>query len=296
MKIFDCFMYFDEEVVLNVRLNHLYNYVDYFVIVESKFTHKGEERSLKFDINKFTKFKSKILYLIVDKQPENIEQIYETDSEDKKNNKYIMNALYRENLQRNFIIHGLKNANSEDIILVSDVDEIPKLENIDFSSIKEKIILFQQDMFYYKFNLSIPNFKWTGTKGCRFKNFQSPQWLRNIKDRKYLFYRLDTYFSETKYISINIVKDGGWHFSNIKNAEDIEHKLKSYLHHREFDLESLSIEEIKETIKNKKAIYDLNVDKTVNKVGSGKTLENFDKKKLPVYIQKNENLLKEWIE
>ena len=84
MKIFDCFMYFDEEVVLNVRLNHLYNYVDYFVIVESRFTHKGEERSLKFDINKFTKFKSKILYLIVDKQPENIEQIYETDSEDKK--------------------------------------------------------------------------------------------------------------------------------------------------------------------------------------------------------------------
>ena len=296
MKIFDCFMYFDEEVVLNVRLNHLYNYVDYFVIVESKFTHKGEERSLKFDINKFSKFKSKILYFIVDKQPENIEQIYETDSEDKKNNKYIMNALYRENLQRNFIIHGLKNANSEDMILVSDVDEIPKLENIDFSSIKEKIILFQQDMFYYKFNLSIPNFKWTGTKGCRFKNFQSPQWLRNIKDRKYLFYRIDTYFSKTKYISINIVKDGGWHFSNIKNAEDIEHKLKSYLHHREFDLESLSIEEIKETIKNKKAIYDLNVDKTVNKVGTGKTLENFDKKKLPVYIQKNENLLKEWIE
>ena len=289
-------MYFDEEVVLNVRLNHLYNYVDYFVIVESKFTHKGEERSLKFDINKFSKFKSKILYLIVDKQPENIEQIYETDSEDKKNNKYIMNALYRENSQRNFIIHGLKNANSEDMILVSDVDEIPKLENIDFSSIKEKIILFQQDMFYYKFNLSIPNFKWTGTKGCRFKNFQSPQWLRNIKDRKYLFYRFDTYFSKTKYISINIVKDGGWHFSNIKNAEDIEHKLKSYLHHREFDLESLSIEEIKETIKNKKAIYDLNVDKTVNKVGTGKTLENFDKKKLPVYIQKNENLLKEWIE
>ena len=296
MKIFDCFMYFDEEVVLNVRLNHLYNFVDYFVIVESKFTHKGEERSLKFDINKFSKFKSKILYLVVDKQPENIEQIYETDSEDKKNNKYIMNALYRENSQRNFIIHGLKNANSEDIILVSDVDEIPKLENIDFSSIKEKIILFQQDMFYYKFNLSIPNFKWTGTKGCRFKNFQSPQWLRNIKDRKYLFYRLDTYFSETKYISINIVKDGGWHFSNIKKAEDIEHKLKSYLHHREFDLESLSIEEIKETIKNKKAIYDLNVDKTVNKVGTGKTLENFDKKKLPVYIQKNENFLKEWIE
>ena len=289
-------MYFDEELVLDVRFHHLYKYVDYFVIVESEFNHKGEKRDLNFDINKFSKFKDKILYLVKNNQPQEINEISEADSENDKNNKYIINAAYRENSQRNFIMEGLKKANDEDIILVSDVDEIPKIDNIDFNNIKEKIFLFKQDMFYYKFNLSIPNFKWTGTKGCKFKNLKNPQWLRNIKDRKYPFYRFDTYFSENKYISIKIVDDGGWHFSYLKSANEIEHKLKSYLHHREFDLQSISIKQIEEIIKNKMAIYDLKADKTANKIGSGVKLQNFDKQKLPRYIQDNEILFKEWID
>ena len=296
MKIFDCFMYFDEELVLDVRFHHLYKYIDYFVIVESEFNHKGEKRDLNFDINKFSKFKDKILYLVKNNQPQEINEISEADSENDKNNKYIINAAYRENSQRNFIMEGLKKANDEDIILVSDVDEIPKIDNIDFNNIKEKIFLFKQDMFYYKFNLSIPNFKWTGTKGCKFKNLKNPQWLRNIKDRKYPFYRFDTYFSENKYISIKIVDDGGWHFSYLKSANEIEHKLKSYLHHREFDLQSISIKQIEEIIKNKMAIYDLKADKKANKIGSGVKLQNFDKQKLPRYIQDNEILFKEWID
>ena len=289
-------MYFDEELVLDVRFHHLYKYIDYFVIVESEFNHKGEKRDLNFDINKFSKFKDKILYLVKNNQPQEINEISEADSENDKNNKYIINAAYRENSQRNFIMEGLKKANDEDIILVSDVDEIPKIDNIDFNNIKEKIFLFKQDMFYYKFNLSIPNFKWTGTKGCKFKNLKNPQWLRNIKDRKYPFYRFDTYFSENKYISIKIIEDGGWHFSYLKSANEIKHKLKSYLHHREFDLQSLSIKQIEETIKNKMAIYDLKADKTANKVGTGVKLQNFDKQKLPRYIQSNEILFKEWID
>ncbi len=296
MKIFDCFMYFDEELVLDVRFHHLYEYVDYFVIVESEFNHKGEKRDLNFNINNFSKFKDKILYLVKNNQPQEIKEILEADSENDKNNKYIINAAYRENSQRNFIMEGLKEANDEDIILVSDVDEIPKIDNINFNKIKEKIFLFKQDMFYYKFNLSIPNYKWTGTKGCKFKNLKNPQWLRNIKDRKYPFYRLDTFFSENKYISIKIIEDGGWHFSYLKSANEIKHKLKSYLHHREFDLQSLSIKQIEETIKNKMAIYDLKADKTANKVGTGVKLQNFDKQKLPRYIQSNEILFKEWID
>ena len=122
--------------------------------------------------------------------------------------------------------------NNEDLILVSDVDEIPNLSNIDLKTISEKIIFFKQDMFYYKFNLKIPNFKWSGTKACRKKDLINPQWLRNIKDRKYPFYRLDTFFSKTKYMNIKFIEKGGWHFSNIKTAEEIEYKLKSYLHHR----------------------------------------------------------------
>ena len=296
MKIFDCFMYFDEEVILEIRLNTLDKYVDYFVIVEASFNHKGESRKLLFNHEKFKKFKNKIIYIVLDTQPNNIENVNEKDSENTKSRKYIMNALYRENGQRNKIMDGLSKAKDDDIIMVSDVDEIPKLENVSFSEISEKIILFKQDMFYYKFNLSIPNFKWTGTKACKYRNLKSPQWLRNIKDRKYSFFRFDTLISKTKYISINIIDDGGWHFSNIKTPAEIEHKLRSYLHHREFDLASLTIDEIEETVKNKKAIYDLTVDKTVNKIGNGKELAIFDINKLPDYIKKNTSYLNKWID
>ena len=296
MKIFDCFMYFDEEQVLDLRLNVLYQNVDYFVIVESIYNHKGEKRNLLFNSQKFEKFNDKIIYLVYDKIPQLVEPIKETDNEKEKDGKYIMNALYRENAQRDFILEGLKSAKKDDLILISDVDEIPKLSSVNLNQIKNEIILFKQDMFYYKYNLSLPNFKWTGTKAVKKKNLVSPQWLRNVKDRKYPFYRIDTFFSDKKYIDIKIINDGGWHFSNIKSPEMIEHKLRSYLHHREFDQVSLSIEEINELVKKKQAIYDLRVDKRVNKVGNGVILENFEMKKLPNHINDNLDKYKNWLD
>ena len=296
MKIFDCFMYFDEEVVLDVRLNTLNEFVDYFVIVESKFTHKGDPRNLKFNHKKFEKFKDKIIYVVYEQEPKEIEIINSNDSENEKSRKYIFNAIYRENGQRNHIEKGLELANQNDIILISDVDEIPNLLDVNLNKINEKIILFKQDMFYYKFNLYLPNLVWTGTKGCRKKNMLNPQWLRNVKDRKYSFFRLDTFFSKTKYINIKTINNGGWHFTNIKTAKEIEHKLKSYLHHREFDVQPLSVEEIDKIIKNKQAIYDLKVDKKVTKIGNGNALEKFEISKLPNYIQANKDNLKEWID
>ena len=293
MKIYDCFMYFDEEMVLDLRLNILNEFVDYFVIVESKFTHKGDKRELRFDKKKFEKFKNKIKYLILDKEPEGLLKI-----KDQKNDHggYIMNALLRENSQRNFISEGLKSANDEDFILISDVDEIPNLENIDFNRYKEKIIQFRQDMFYYKFNLKLPNLVWTGTKGCKKKDLITPQWLRNIKDKKYPLFRIDTILSKTKYISVRFIDNGGWHFSNIKSAKEIEYKLKSYLHHREFDINPLKTEEIESIINQKQAIYDLNVDKRVNKIGNGSKLENYPTNKLPQYLQKNKKKYNQWID
>ena len=296
MKIFDCFMYFDEEIVLDVRLNTLNDFVDYFVIVESKFTHKGEKRDLKFNHEKFNKFKDKIIYLIYDKVPTEVEIVEPEDNEGTKYGKYILNAAYRENSQRNFIQEGLLDAKSDDIILISDVDEIPNLSEINFNKISQKIFLFKQNMFYYKFNLHIPNFRWTGTKGCKKKDLVNPQWLRNIKDRKYSIFRLDTFFSDKKYSSVKIIEDGGWHFSNIKTPKEIEHKLKSYLHHLEFDLKPLTTNQIEEIIKNKQAIYDLKVDKRINKIGTGAKLEKFEFSKLPIYVQKNKNNFKEWID
>ena len=296
MKIFDCFMYFDEEVVLDVRLNSLDKYVDYFVIVESNFTHKGDGRDLKFNHNKFDKFKNKIIYLVYNKRPKGIETVNKNDSEDEKSRKYILNAALRENEQRNFIQDGLNKAEDNDIILISDVDEIPNLSEVNLNNINEKIIMFQQDMFYYKFDLKVPDIVWTGTKSCRKKDLLSPQWLRNVKDRKYSPFRIDILFSKKKYSSIKFIGNGGWHFSNIKTAEEIEHKLKSYLHHREFDVQSLTVEEIKNIIENKQAIYDLKVDKKVKKIGNGSKLVKFEFDKLPIYIQQNKHNLMKWLD
>ena len=191
---------------------------------------------------------------------------------------------------------GLNKAQDEDMILISDVDELPNLENIDFNKIKKDIILFRQNMFYYKFNLKLPNLIWTGTKACKKKYLKTPQWLRNIKDKKYPFYRLDTFFSKTKYTSIKFIDNGGWHFSNIKTASEIEYKLKSYLHHREFDENPINEDQINKIIKNKQAIYDLNVDKKVNKIGNGNKLEKFPLEKLPKYLQDNIANYKKWID
>ena len=296
MKIYDCFMYFDEEVVLDVRLNTLNEFVDYFVIVESIYTHKGNLRELKFNHKKFEKFKDKIIYIVDEETYPQTDEINTEDSEGEKSRKAIFNAAYRENGQRNLITRGLKKANDEDIIMISDVDEIPKLSELNFKNINEKIILFKQDMFYYKFNLWLPNLIWTGTKACKKKNLVNPQWLRNIKDRKYSFFRIDTFFSKTKYTSIKVINDGGWHFSNIKTPKEIEFKLRSYLHHREFDLNPLSVTQIDEIIRNKQAIYDLRVDKTVNKIGNGSILKNFDLNKLPEYIVTNKNKFLDWID
>jgi len=293
MKIYDCFMYFDEEIVLDLRLNTLDRYVDYFVIVESIFTHKGDKRELKFNHKKFEKFKDKIIYLVFDKEPEGLFKINDPKND---HGSYIMNALQRENGQRNFISEGLKLASDQDLVLISDVDEIPNLEGIDFSKDKEKIIQFRQEMFYYKFNLKLPNLNWTGTKGCKKKNLISPQWLRNIKDKKYPFFRIDTFFSKTKYTNIKFIDNGGWHFSNIKSAKEIEYKLKSYLHHREFDINPMNTEEIENIIKKKQAIYNLNVDKRTNKIGNGSKLENYPTNKLPYYLQMNIKKYEQWID
>ena len=165
MKIYDCFMFYDEEIILDLRLNILDKYIDHFVIVESKFFHNGKERKLRFDLEKYSKFKDKIIYIIHDKEPNDIHKILKEDSDEMVSHKKITNALLRENDQRNYISKGLELANEGDLVLVSDVDEIPNLENLEIKKIKNDILMFVQDIFYYKLNRYLPNFKWFGTKG-----------------------------------------------------------------------------------------------------------------------------------
>jgi beta-1,4-mannosyl-glycoprotein beta-1,4-N-acetylglucosaminyltransferase len=289
-------MFFDEEMLLELRLNTLDKFVDKFIIVESAYTHSGKEKKLIFDINKYPKFKEKIDYIIVRDLPQGIEQIGNDDSNLEITNKEIMNALRRENFQRNAIKRGLINANDNDWIIISDLDEIPDLSNINFNSINKKIIFFKQKVFYYKLNLELKTLRWIGSKACKKKYLKSPQWLRNVKDKIYPKWRLDIIFSEKRYNSVFFVENGGWHFSFVKKPEDIEKKLKSYLHHREYDLDPLGIENIKNLIKSKAVIYDHRVDQTQYKFGGGQKLEKIDIKFLPEYISSQKEKYLEWLE
>ena len=288
-------MYFDEDLLLDLRLNVLDKYVDYFIIVESKYNHKGEKRNLRFNIDNFSNFRGKIIYLIYDDIPKGIKEIKDEEDQNLKSRKLILNAYLRENAQRNFIINGLNNATDEDIILISDLDEIPNLEGIFFKQIKNKIILFKQSMFYYKLNLKAPGINWVGTKCCRKRDLVTPQWLRNIKDKKYPIYRFDILFSKNKYNNLRIIDNGGWHFTNIKSPKEILLKLSSYLHHIEFDLNPLNEEQIESLINKRKAIYDLNTDKKIQKFGEGQNLEKVDLSYLPNYINKKKDKYKDWL-
>ena len=296
MKVYDCFMFFDENLVLELRLNLLDKYVDYFVIVESKYNHKGEAKKLNFDIKKFKKFEQKIIYIIYDQQPSDLYKFEKKDTKRDIDSKYIFNAYKRENAQRNLISQGLKNASLDDLIIISDVDEIPKLEKINFNKIKNEILVFRQDMFYYKFNLKLSNFKWTGSKACKMKKLISPQWLRNIKDKKFAFYRFDTFFSSTKYRNLKFIEDGGWHYTNMKNAKEIEHKLRSYLHHQEFEANHINLEQIEKIIKSKKAIYNVNADKRQGKFGEGPQLIKINSDEIPNYLKNNPQIYSKWLD
>ena len=83
-------MYFDEDLLLDLRLNSLDKYVKKFVISEATYTHNGNKKKLNFDINKFRKFKDKIIYIVVEKEPENIQHIKKEDSEYKIGEKLIL--------------------------------------------------------------------------------------------------------------------------------------------------------------------------------------------------------------
>ena len=167
MKIYDCFMYNNENLILDIRLSYLEKKIEKFILVESQFDHQGNKKKLNFDIKKFIKYKNKIEYLVIDEFPVNI------------------GHWQRENFQRNYIAKGLSSVSEDDYVMISDVDEIP-----DLSQIKNldnyKYTAFKQKNLFYKFNLinkTIPD--WYGTKICKKKYLKNPQWLRNQKVKKF---------------------------------------------------------------------------------------------------------------
>jgi len=296
MKIYDCFMYHNEDTILDLRLNFLDEYVDFFVIVESRYNHKGEEKKLNFNIDKFSNFQNKIRYLTLNELPSNTEIISENDSDEQKSQKYILNGYKRDHFQRNYITNGIIDGNPEDIIIISDIDEIPNLKDLNFKFIKNKLILFKQRMCYYKFNLYQKNYSWVGSRACKKKNLLSPQWLRDIKAKSYSFWRLDALFSIKKYIDIFFVKNGGWHFSYLNTPKLINEKLHSYAHHREYELNSLTNSEIEKRIRNRESIYNLNLDQKENQFSKGIKLDLLEPENLPEYILNNHQKFEKWLD
>ena len=132
MKIIDCFMYYDEEMILDIRLNIMDKYVSHFIICEANFNHNGTKRELQFNINNFKNFKEKIIYIPLNYQPKNLRRIDKLDSQHLMNSKILDNALLRENFQRNYLLTKIKDFDENDLIIISDVDEIPDLGNFKY--------------------------------------------------------------------------------------------------------------------------------------------------------------------
>ena len=295
MKIYDCLIYFNEDILLDIRFNYLNKFVDKFVIVESTYTHSGKKRKLLFDINKFPLFKKKIIYIVLDKEPDNIYTVKDTDTPEEIDSKHILNGAHRLYFQRNYITKGIEEASAEDMIIISDADEIPNLDNINFNKIKNKFIFFKQFYYYYKLNLKADKYIWYGSKACKKKYLKSPQWLRNIKDKNYPIWRIDIFFHKKKFRNILKISNGGWHFSKLNTPEEIVNIMKSYAHYREFESNPFTAEELRNIIKNKKILYNLDVDKTKNKFDLSQNLTVSSIKELPQHISENQEKYKEWI-
>jgi len=151
-------------------------------------------------------------------------------------------------------------------------------------------------MCYYKFNLYQKNYNWIGTRACKKKNLLSPQWLRDIKAKSYSFWRLDVFFSNKKYIDIFFVENGGWHFSYLNTPQLIDEKLRSYAHHREYELNTFTNSEIERRIKNRQSIYNLNLDQKKNQFSEGVKLDVLEFEELPDYIQSNCKEFEKWLD
>ena len=273
MKIFDCFSYWDEDLLLDLRLNTLNQYVDYFVIVEGNKTWQNNHKKLRFNIENFPKFKNKIIYIPVRDMPDG-------------DNPYL-----RENFQRNCITKGLVDSNPEDLIIISDADEIPDLNNIKEHLKDKRYAVFKQKAFYYKLNMqniTLPH--WYGSRICKKKYLKSPQWLRNLKFKKRPFWRLD------KYRLNSIIEKGGWHFCNLKKPEDLLYKYKNMAETKDdffakdgvdgkIDSKYLSVAQIEDSIKEGR-----------NLVGKKEYFKKIEiDNTFPEYILKNIEKYRDWI-
>jgi len=231
-KIYDCFCFFNELDILELRLNILNDVVDYFVISESSVTHTGQPKPYYFEENKerYSKFLHKIIHLKIEDTPNNflnLPPITDTESFDgkcltdihhyiKRDNRYFNRATEihygRDFYQKECVRRGLYNCNDEDIIISSDCDEIPNPEVLkDIQTIVEegKFYMFNQNSYYYYVNI-FKEGNWFGSRAGRYKD------LKNYS------------YNELRNTPQNQIANGGWHFSFMGGADKVKTKIQSY--------------------------------------------------------------------
>ena len=245
--IFDCIIYSNnyEDLILEIRLNTLDKFVDKFIIVEATLDHSGRRKKLNFNINKFKKFKHKIRYIVVKDMPKNTKSFYYNGRKWHKN-------FVREEFQRNQIMRGLYDIKDEDIIIISDCDEIPNLNQLKKVKIK-KYAVFNQKFYKYKLNLlSVKQTPWQGSRVIIAKYLKkkiTPQWLRQQYTKKIKFWQIHRYFTNPM-----IIENGGWHFSFAFSPKYIKTKMESFAHGELKTKKTKDVNFLKEQIKNKRDI------------------------------------------
>lgn len=226
-KIYDCFCYFNEDMLLKLRFETLWDSVDYFVISEACYTHAGKSRETNFDISKFSQYADKIRYLRLDQRPEGPNDFW-------KNENYI----------RNNLANGLYDANPDDLILISDLDEIPNPDVIRQYNPSYLRGDFAQRYYSYFLNnywlgdvnsdgkIKPNSNTWHGSKITTYRHFISffnnnATSVRSYKSSGPLRALKRTWF---KHFHVQTIANGGWHFTWIFTLEDIIKKIESTAH------------------------------------------------------------------
>jgi len=272
--IYDCFLYYDEDMLLDIRFKTLNKHVDKFVIVESTHTFTGKDKVLNFDIKKFAQYADKIIYKIFDETPH-------------------QDAWENERRTRNYIMAGLSEAQDSDWIIVSDVDEIIKPEKLKLFDSRKLVNIFYLNFYNYQFNMQVFNTNGTARK-CKLpkmttlKNLKGffnglPEDFRNVKRSsiRNTFFKWNFLKYRTK-----VIDDAGWHFSWIMTTDRISEKMSS-ISHTEYDLPEINNKEhIEEAIKSGADIW--NRDRIMKTVPV--TLEHF-----PATLVENIEVYKDFI-
>lgn len=285
-KIFDCITFFKSNLLFEIRLRTLENYVDYFVVCEGTKTHNGNSKKLNFDLNKWSKYKNKIIYIVDDSMPNF--KTSKTKTSLFKPKRFGDNNWMLVKHQMEKLHDGIKLANENDFIIFSDEDEIPnpdKINNFNFD--KYKYGIFMQKLYYYKLNLQNTtewNGFWPGSRICQKKNLKS---FFNFRILDPTITKKPFWKSLFKEKSIETIDNGGWHFTYLMSIKDISEKIRSSAH-IEFNTENFYNENnIEIRLKNLLDPFERDNKNPLKRV----KIDN----SYPDYIKDNISKYKEWI-